>query len=177
MVLDRLKQMAMHVAGASPSPHPFDPLTAAEIERATTLVTKEHGKLAFNAVTLLEPRKNEMLAWLANPQQGKIPSRIADIVAIKSGGTVYDGLVDLKEGKILKWESNNGVQPLVCRTLRLFRGSCADIVQITMEDLQVVEHIARKDSKVIEQCGLIGIPKEDMHKVYCDRKHAGPNII
>lgn len=39
-----------------------------------------------------------------------------------------------------------------------------------MEDLQVVEHIARKNPKVIEQCGLIGIPKEDMHKVYCDRK-------
>ena len=39
-----------------------------------------------------------------------------------------------------------------------------------MEDLQVVEHIARKDPKVIEQCGVLGIPKEDMHKVYCDRE-------
>lgn len=44
-----------------------------------------------------------------------------------------------------------------------------DGIQITMEDLQVVEHVVRKDPKVIEQCGLIGIPKEDMHKVYCDR--------
>lgn len=41
--------------------------------------------------------------------------------------------------------------------------------QITMEDLQVVEHVVRVDPKVIEQCGIIGIPKEDMHKVYCDR--------
>ena len=39
-----------------------------------------------------------------------------------------------------------------------------------MEDLQVVEHIARKDPKVIEQCEIIGIPQEDMHKVYCDRE-------
>jgi primary-amine oxidase len=39
-----------------------------------------------------------------------------------------------------------------------------------MEDLQEVEHVVRKDAKVIEQCGIIGIPKEDMHKVYCDRK-------
>lgn len=38
-----------------------------------------------------------------------------------------------------------------------------------MEDLQLVEHLARKDPKVIEQCGILGIPKEDMHKVYCDR--------
>ena len=38
-----------------------------------------------------------------------------------------------------------------------------------MEDLQIVEHVVREDPKVIEQCGIIGIPKEDMHKVYCDR--------
>lgn len=39
-----------------------------------------------------------------------------------------------------------------------------------MEDLQVVEHIVRKDPKVIEQCAIIGIPEHDMDKVYCDRK-------
>ncbi len=38
-----------------------------------------------------------------------------------------------------------------------------------MEDLQIVEHVVREDPKVIEQCGIIGIPKEDMSKVYCDR--------
>ena len=38
-----------------------------------------------------------------------------------------------------------------------------------MADLQIVEHIVREDPKVIEQCGIIGIPKEDMYKVYCDR--------
>lgn len=42
-----------------------------------------------------------------------------------------------------------------------------------MEDLQIVEHVVREDPKVIEQCGIIGIPKEDMHKVYCDRKPLG----
>lgn len=41
-----------------------------------------------------------------------------------------------------------------------------------MEDLQAVEHVARKDPKVIEQCEIIGIPKEEMHKVYCDREWA-----
>jgi hypothetical protein len=40
-----------------------------------------------------------------------------------------------------------------------------------MEDLQVVEATVRKDPKVIEQCGIIGIPPQDMHKVYCDRKY------
>lgn len=46
----------------------------------------------------------------------------------------------------------------------------ANMCQITMEDLQIVEHVCRKDPKVIEQCVISGIPKEDMHKVYCDRR-------
>ena len=48
--------------------------------------------------------------------------------------------------------------------------NCAYGEQITMEDLQIVESVVRKDPKVIEQCGIIGIPPEDMHKVYCDRR-------
>ena len=39
-----------------------------------------------------------------------------------------------------------------------------------MEDLQIVEHVVRQDPKVIEQCVISGIPREDMHKVYCDRE-------
>jgi primary-amine oxidase len=39
-----------------------------------------------------------------------------------------------------------------------------------MEDLQIVESVVRKDPKVIEQCEISGIPRSDMHKVYCDRE-------
>jgi Cu2+-containing amine oxidase len=46
-----------------------------------------------------------------------------------------------------------------------------------MEDLQIVESVVRKDSKVIEQCGIIGIPPEDMHKVYCDRRFDRVTVI
>ena len=113
MVLDRLKQVAQHVVGTQQPPHPFDPLSAAEIEKAVALVNKEHGPLYYNAVTVLEPRKKDMLAWLANPDHTPTPHRVADVVAIKKGGTVYDGLVDLDEEKVIKWESTEGVQPLV----------------------------------------------------------------
>ena len=37
-----------------------------------------------------------------------------------------------------------------------------------MEDLKIVEGVCRKDPKVVEQCGVLGIPPEAMHKVYCD---------
>ena len=41
-------------------------------------------------------------------------------------------------------------------------------LQIHMEDLQFGEETVRKDPNVIEQCKILGIPKEDMDKVYCD---------
>ncbi|KAK0708572.1 copper amine oxidase [Lasiosphaeris hirsuta] len=132
-------------------PHPFDPLSLAEIETAIATVKKAHGDVLFNVVTVQEPRKAEMTAWLEGPETAPRPKRVADVVVIAPGGKVYDGLVDLAEPKITKWELLDGEQPI-----------------ITMEELQLVEHIARKDPKVIEQCVISGIPAEDMHKVYCD---------
>lgn len=124
MVLDRLKQVAQHVSGATAPPHPFDPLSAEEIEKAVALVRKEQGPLYYNAVTIEEPRKATMLAWLADPDHTPRPHRVADIVAIRKGGTVYDGLVDLDEQKVLKWETNEGVQPLVCQRKRWVQAQC-----------------------------------------------------
>ncbi|APA06789.1 hypothetical protein sscle_02g015590 [Sclerotinia sclerotiorum 1980 UF-70] len=151
MASNRLQSLAHHFSATSPPPHPFDPLSNAEIEKAVQIIRAEKGSVHYNAITLHEPRKKEMMKWLESPQVVPRPKRIADVVVIAPGGKVYDGLVDLAEGKVVKWEHIDGVQPL-----------------ITMEDLQIVEHVVRKDPKVIEQCILSGIPAEDMHKVYCD---------
>lgn len=148
--MERLQQLSYQVV---PGPaHPFDPLSTSEIDTAVAIVRREHGNLNFNAVTLAEPRKAEMLRWLASPESTPRPVRAADVVAIGLDGKVYDGIVDLVKGEIVKWQHTEGVQPL-----------------ITMEDLQEVEHVVRQDEGVIEQCGILGIPREDMHKVYCDR--------
>lgn len=147
--MERLQQLTYQVI---PAPaHPFDPLSTGEIETAVSIVRREHGNLHFNAVTLAEPRKAEMLRWLASPESVARPRRAADVVAIGLDGKVYDGIVDLAGGDIVRWQHTDGVQPL-----------------ITMEDLQDVEHVVRQDEGVIEQCGILGIPREDMHKVYCD---------
>ncbi|KAI1502198.1 copper amine oxidase [Biscogniauxia marginata] len=132
-------------------PHPFDPLSLAEIESAISVVKKAHGDLYFNVVSLHEPRKAEMTKWLEDPASAPRPARIADIVVIAPGSKVYDGLVDLAAGKITKWELLDGAQPI-----------------ITMEELVFVEKVCRSDPKVIEQCEISGISKDDMHKVYCD---------
>lgn len=172
MVLGRLKQVAQHVTGTANTPHPLDPLSASEIETAVTIIRKEHGSLFYNAVTLWEPRKADMLRWLADPDHTAKPLRVADVVAIAKGGQIYDGLVNLNEQKIVQWVAMEGVQPLVKHPKISQRTATAKyrLSQITMEDLQIVEHIVRTDPKVIEQCEIIGIPKEDMHKVYCDRE-------
>jgi primary-amine oxidase len=145
-MLERLTQVASHL-GKAATVHPLDPLSTEEIAAVVAIVKKEWPDVHFNAVTLQEPRKAEMQKWLADPETVPRPHRTADVVAIGRGSKVFDGLVDLKENRILKWELTEGVQPM-----------------ITMEDLQIVETVVRKDPKVIEQCGLLGIPPQDMHK-------------
>lgn len=97
----------------TPQCHPFDPLSLEEIETAIASVKKAHGNVFFNVVSLHEPRKTEMTAWLAEPDTEPRPARIADVVVIAPGGAVYDGLVDIKTGTITKWEQLDGLQPIV----------------------------------------------------------------
>jgi Cu2+-containing amine oxidase len=168
LLMDTIKQLASqlpfvngttltngsaHVNGTTKpgTTHPFDPLTASEISLAVSIIQREYSSLAlhFNTVTLKEPPKATMLAWLGDSSLPR-PHRIADIVAVGRGSKVYDGLVDLQDEKITAWECVPGVQPL-----------------ITVEDLQDVEKIIRKDERVIEQCGIVGIPRENMDQVYC----------
>lgn len=113
MALNRLKSVAQHITNTAPPPHPFDPLTNAEIESAVSIIRAQKGQLHYNAITLWEPRKKEMMKWIADPEHIPRPARVADVVVIAPGGKVYDGLVDLKEERLVKWEAIDGVQPLV----------------------------------------------------------------
>ncbi len=69
-------------------PHPFDPLSPAEIDLAVSTVRKVHGDGFFNVVSLQEPRKAEMTAWLSDPDSAPRPARVADVVMIAPGGGV-----------------------------------------------------------------------------------------
>ena len=93
--------------------HPFDPLTAVEIQSAISIVKKAHGDVLFNVVSLHEPRKAEMTKWLQDSANLAKPRRVADVVVIAPGNKVYDGLVDLQDGNITKWELLDGLQPIV----------------------------------------------------------------
>ncbi|RTE81817.1 hypothetical protein BHE90_003710 [Fusarium euwallaceae] len=132
-------------------PHPFDPLTAGEIELTAAVVGRAHGNVHFHVITAQEPRKAEMMAWLANPSHYSRPRRIAEVVVVVPRGKVFDGLVDLQSSHITKWEEVYGEQPI-----------------LIVEELLGLEKACRKNAKVIEQCVLSGISKDEMHKVYAD---------
>ncbi|KAL9052258.1 MAG: hypothetical protein Q9162_005515 [Coniocarpon cinnabarinum] len=160
MATERLASIASHILPYSPKkqptqPHPLEPLSADEIDCAVRVIRREKaaaldGHVAFNAISLREPPKADMIAWLSNKTDSSSrPPRVADCVVIGRGSKVYDGLVDLSTETVTQWDHTPGVQPL-----------------ITMEDLQLVEKVCRTDSKVIDQCAVLGI--NDMSKVYCD---------
>ena len=116
MALNRLKQAASHVTGFGSPPHPLDPLTQVEIEKAVALIRADHPDVFFNAVTLLEPRKAQMMKWVKDPQSTPRPARVADVVCIGRGSNVFDGHVDLNDGKVIRWVQTPDVQPLVSKT-------------------------------------------------------------
>lgn len=107
------KEPNTHIYPVRTLPHPLDPLSAAEIEYAIAIVRKQHGQLrySYNAVSLSEPKKAEMLAWLAAPDTEPRPRREAEVVIV-GVDLLYDGLVDLDNGNILKWEKLEGLQPM-----------------------------------------------------------------
>lgn len=103
MVLERLQQFSSHLSGQVAKPFPLDPLSSAEIAQAVQIIKREHSDVFFNAVTVKEPPKTDAMRWLASPNSPR-PARIADCVCIGPGSKVYDSLVDLERGQIIKWE-------------------------------------------------------------------------
>ncbi|KAE8389393.1 copper amine oxidase [Aspergillus alliaceus] len=131
-------------------PHPLDQLSIAEIPVAAALL-REYASpksLKFNCITLREPRKQEYVAF----KQGKGPRpdrRAFSIVLDRESGKIAEAVVNLTNSKVEEWKEVNDVMPT-----------------LTLEDLDILEGIARKDSRVIEACKGIGIT--DMSKVYFD---------
>jgi primary-amine oxidase len=94
-------------------PHPLDPLSAAEIERAWQIVQAERAlgpRLRAIFVMLHEPAKKVALAH----RPGDPVERAAFVVLIDSGaGTTYEAVVSLSEGRVVSWEHVPGVQPAI----------------------------------------------------------------
>lgn len=142
------------VAQESPSlhsqVHPLDQLSVHEISKAAKLIRTHASpkEVKFNCITLREPRKLEYHAFRSGT--GPRPDRRAFAIILEQGTVnVAEVVVNLNSSSIESWRSVKDVAPT-----------------LTLEDLDVMERVARSDSRVIACCEEIGIT--DMSKVYLD---------
>jgi primary-amine oxidase len=98
-------------AGAGVARHPLEPLSAAEIAAAVGIV-RASGRLGervrFASITLHEPPKETVLHFRA----GDAIAREAFIILLDNEtNAVYEAVVSLSEGEIVRWEHIPQVQP------------------------------------------------------------------
>jgi primary-amine oxidase len=97
---------------------------------------------------LREPKKNEYAAFRSG--RGARPDRRAFAIVLEAGTcNVAEVVVNLTKSKVEDWKEVKDVMPT-----------------LTLEDLDVMERIARQDPRVIEACRGLGIT--DMSKVFFD---------
>ncbi|PLB39279.1 peroxisomal copper amine oxidase [Aspergillus candidus] len=131
-------------------PHPLDQLSIKEIPAAAQLM-REYASpktLKFNCITLLEPKKNEYHAF----RQGLAPrpDRCAFAIVIeRETQQVSEVVANLTTEKVEQWKNVKDVAPT-----------------LTLEDLDVMERVARDDPRVVRACKEIGIT--DMSKIFLD---------
>ncbi|KAF3901344.1 hypothetical protein ABW21_db0201266 [Orbilia brochopaga] len=112
---DRLKTLQAQIGATPPEyVHPLDPLSAAEISVASTLIKARHvGKrFQFRYVTLVEPPKAVMTAYLDEELAGRTPAgrpeRIAEalysIFDHETGWSykVYEAIVNLNTNQVVE---------------------------------------------------------------------------
>ncbi|KAJ4252428.1 hypothetical protein NW762_011029 [Fusarium torreyae] len=130
--------------------HPLDPLTPDELLAAAALVraASPDGVVKFNSITLLEPPKDEYTAF--RDSSGPRPHRRALAVVIsRKTQQISEVMANLDSNRVEEWRDFKDVMPI-----------------LTLEDLDVIERIARTNSIVIQACREIGIT--DMSKVFFD---------
>mgnify|MGYP001335433844 CR=1 FL=1 len=94
-------------------PHPLEPLTAEEIAAAVALV-RGSGMLSartrFASITLHEPPKETVLHF----QLGDAVAREAFVILLDNdANAVYEVVVSITNGDIIRWEHIPGVQPQI----------------------------------------------------------------
>lgn len=127
-----------------------DQLSAQEISLASSIIRQyaQPKQLKFNCVTLREPKKAEYHAFRNGTSPR--PDRRAFAIVLE-WGTVYvaEAIVNLVTKQVESWKDVENVMPT-----------------LTLEDMDIIERVARTHPAVIAVCREIGIT--DMSKVYFD---------
>ncbi|MDT7640238.1 MAG: primary-amine oxidase, partial [Pseudonocardiales bacterium] len=114
-------------ATAGPPAHPLEPLSAAEIAAAGSLLREVAGlapTARFVFITLHEPAKADVLAW--TPGAPALPREAEVTVYERAERTTYEAVVSLSAGELVSWRAVPGVQPPIMAEEFM---SCEDIVR------------------------------------------------
>ncbi|KAI8989332.1 copper amine oxidase [Pilobolus umbonatus] len=134
-------------------PHPLEQLSSKEISLVTSIVKKEksHMNLIFNTITLKEPPKDIMMAFLgwSTKKVAKVEREALVILIEQVTGKCFEVIVSLNKKRINSWKHVHGVQPI-----------------LTMDEMFAVEKMILKDERVIAECRSLGI--NDMSMVFND---------
>jgi primary-amine oxidase len=129
-------------------PHPYDPLTPAEIERAVAVIRASHAELRamrFPLVRLDLPAKEVVRQFPArrSPRSAFVVVYDCDTVA------TYEARVDLAAGTVTSWEHIPGVQPA-----------------IMIEEILALEEIVKSDPAAVGALARHGV--EDLSLLQID---------
>ena len=146
--------------------HPLDPLSAVEIEAAARVVRAEAGLDAsafFETIALQEPSKLEVAAEIP-------PPRLAFVACYEPASkATYDGVVDLAQSKLTRWNHRPGVQARIAADEYKWAGEIARADAGVREALRQ-RGIADPDAVLIEvwSAGHYGIEDEEGERLgYC----------
>ncbi|MBA2712842.1 MAG: tyramine oxidase, partial [Rubrobacteraceae bacterium] len=91
------------------TPHPLDPLTAAEIRHAVGILRRAKGvgaRWRFASIELKEPTKGEFAG-----DGETLPRRAIVVLWNRDDGLAYRSVVSLSEDAVVTWEARPGEQP------------------------------------------------------------------
>ncbi|RSL89387.1 hypothetical protein BHE90_017169 [Fusarium euwallaceae] len=134
-------------------PHPFDPLSPKEITKAAAIVRSLFPGVApnFRVITLQEPPKDDMIAFLGGPDlnqaPGPRPARVARVQVVTRRGDnpthLTELLIDLQSGQPIKRLELPGRHPY-----------------IDSQYMREVEQACLADSRVQKELALLNIPSD-----------------
>ena len=128
--------------------HPYDPLTAAEIEQAVTVIrdsVPELAEIRFPLIRVHAPAKDDVRGY----HPARPPARSAFLVVYdRASAATFEAVVELQAGKLASWQHVPDVQPA-----------------IMIEEIMALEEIVRNDPAAVTALRRHGVEDLDLLQV------------
>jgi len=127
--------------------HPLDPLSADEVQAASSILKQERGLDAGNRfvyVMLQEPSKKDVLA-IESGSGAAVDRQAFMVLRDRPNRKTYEAVVSLTQKKVVRWEEIENVQ-----------------ASIMLEEFMTVDEVVRKDPRWQEALRKRGVTDFDM---------------